>query len=457
MSTVRTAPFKGYHVLRPEPKVLQRRVSSIKQNNRFSNTPSLVFKSSSTTSATTKPSSPRASGSTEKPPQQSERKSVFLRLRATDKSQDQSFCDSAPKGSRQGGSFKKRRGGSSSSLADRRWRCQGGGVPGRLCRPVEKPAGRVPGYQDGGTGGGFVITNSTSTHPLPHRFRDQKQSARPSTGCRRIDGQRSCRTSWEQVISRILQPAVSGPQEDRRFASDDRPFRAQQTHDHTSLLHGNTGVSLDGHPVARVDSLHRHMRRLSAGSDAQSWQKVPAFCGEQEDASVHLPYIRLATSQEFTKLLRPVVAWLRKQGVKLHVYLDDWLIRAESSTQAAAHAELTMQVLQRLGWIINFDKSDLVPSQDFEFIGMHFSTRQFTVAPLPKMRLKVQSVYQLWMAYNSIPARDLHRLLGCLWQHWFRAGDFVFGQSIGGQPQSGARRPGTGATESWFLSGFCPR
>ena len=40
----------------------------------------------------------------------------------------------------------------------------------------------------------------------------------------------------------------------------------------------------------------------------------------------------LATSpREFTKLLRSVATLLRKWGVKLHVYLDDWLIHASSS------------------------------------------------------------------------------------------------------------------------------
>ena len=123
----------------------------------------------------------------------------------------------------------------------------------------------------------------------------------------------------------------------------------------------------------------------------------------------------LATSpREFTKLLRPVVSLLRQQGVKLHVYLDNWLIRADTPEQAQQHAQTTIKVLQFFGWIINFEKSDLTPSQDFQFIGMQFNTRRFTVAPLPKMRVKVQSVHQHWMANPNITARDLHRLLGIL-------------------------------------------
>ena len=126
-----------------------------------------------------------------------------------------------------------------------------------------------------------------------------------------------------------------------------------------------------------------------------------------------LPFGLTTSPREFTKLLRPVVSLLRQQGVKLHVYLDDWLIRADTE-QAQLHAQTTIRVLQFLGWIINFEKSDLTPSQDFQFIGMPFNTRRFTVAPLTKMRLKVQSVHQHWMANPNITARDLHRLLSML-------------------------------------------
>ena len=73
---------------------------------------------------------------------------------------------------------------------------------------------------------------------------------------------------------------------------------------------------------------------------------------------------------------------------------------------------LSPTVLQHLGWVINFEKSDLMPSQDFQFISIQFATRKFTVAPLLKMHLKVQSVHQHWMTNPIITACDLYRLLG---------------------------------------------
>ena len=107
-----------------------------------------------------------------------------------------------------------------------------------------------------------------------------------------------------------------------------------------------------------------------------------------------LPFGLATPPREFTKLLQPVVALLRQRIVKLHVYLDDWLICADNPEQVQLHAPTTIRVLQFPGWIINYEKSDLTPSQDFQFIGMQFNIQQFTVVPLPKMRLKVQSVHQ---------------------------------------------------------------
>ena len=151
----------------------------------------------------------------------------------------------------------------------------------------------------------------------------------------------------------------------------------------------------DLQPVIDLSSLNRHLVVLhfkmemqgSVRSDirSQEWTVSIDIC----DAYLHVPmhqavrrYLRfvvnkqvyqftglpfgLATSpREFTKLLRHVVALLRQQGMKLHVYLDDWLIRADTPEQAKLHAQMTISVLQFLGWIINYEKSDLVPSQDF--------------------------------------------------------------------------------------------
>ena len=165
-----------------------------------------------------------------------------------------------------------------------------------------------------------------------------------------------------------------------------------------------------------------------------------------------LPFGLAMSPREFTKTRSSMVEAAKCQAARL---LADWLIRVESPEQAQMHSEMTIALLQRLGWVINFEKSDLTPSQDFQFLGMHFNTRQFTVAPLPKMHLKVQSVHQHWMSNPIVTTRDLHSLLGMV---MFMATLVCRGrlrhQSSDGPPEHGARGPGIGQTRSQFLSGF---
>ena len=47
-----------------------------------------------------------------------------------------------------------------------------------------------------------------------------------------------------------------------------------------------------------------------------------------------LPFGLATYPREFTKLLQTAISLFRQQGVKLHVYLDDWLIRADTPEQA---------------------------------------------------------------------------------------------------------------------------
>ena len=90
------------------------------------------------------------------------------------------------------------------------------------------------------------------------------------------------------------------------------------------------------HQKSGVDGVDRHTGCLSSCTDASGCPQVSAFHGQQESVPVHLSSV---WTGEFTKLLRPVVSLLRQLGVKLHVYLDDWLIRAdtpESGTSSTA-------------------------------------------------------------------------------------------------------------------------
>ena len=222
----------------------------------------------------------------------------------------------------------------------------------------------------------------------------------------------------------------------------------------------------DLRPVIHLSTLNRHMVVPHFKMETQG--SVRSAIRSQEwmvsidirDAYLHVPmhqavrkYLRfvdnkkvyqftclpfgLATSPwEFTKLLRPVVSLLRQQGVKLHVYLDDWLIRADTSEEAQLHAQTTIKVLQFLGWIINrpHTKSRLPVHRD----AVQHSTFHSGAPAENACKGPVSS--------STLDGQSQHNCTDfsacwCSWPRWSGEDGSVFVQSNGGPPQHGARGP----------------
>ena len=57
-------------------------------------------------------------------------------------------------------------------------------------------------------------------------------------------------------------------------------------------------------------------------------------------------------------------------------YLDDWLIRDLICNRLLSQSIYCLQIVQSLGFIPNLTKSDLIPTQNFTFIGIEYLTLQ---------------------------------------------------------------------------------
>ena len=91
---------------------------------------------------------------------------------------------------------------------------------------------------------------------------------------------------------------------------------------------------------------------------------------------------RLATAPlEFTKVVREVKLMAQARGIKIHRYLDDWLLRAPSPEICLQHARTLLALCQQLGWVVNMTKSGLVPKQVFNFVGYRFDLISGRVLP----------------------------------------------------------------------------
>ena len=63
----------------------------------------------------------------------------------------------------------------------------------------------------------------------------------------------------------------------------------------------------------------------------------------------------------FTKIMKPVFSYLRTIGYLSVIYLDDTLLISKSFKKCSENMKITKGLLEKLGFIINFDKSKLTP------------------------------------------------------------------------------------------------
>jgi hypothetical protein len=86
-----------------------------------------------------------------------------------------------------------------------------------------------------------------------------------------------------------------------------------------------------------------------------------------------LPFGLCVSPYFFCTILRPIVAFLRSIGIEISVYVDDILISAFEDL-IEKHRDFVLEILQKLGLYVNFQKSDLNPSYSKQYIGYIINT-----------------------------------------------------------------------------------
>ncbi|XP_068129719.1 collagen alpha-1(VII) chain-like [Hyperolius riggenbachi] len=82
-----------------------------------------------------------------------------------------------------------------------------------------------------------------------------------------------------------------------------------------------------------------------------------------------LPFGISSAPRIFTKVMAEVTSFLHQQKIQIIPYLDDLLMIADSTQSLLHHIELTIHYLSQLGWLVNYDKSMLIPAQRVKFLG----------------------------------------------------------------------------------------
>ena len=88
----------------------------------------------------------------------------------------------------------------------------------------------------------------------------------------------------------------------------------------------------------------------------------------------------------FTRIMKTVLAFLRVHyGIIISSYIDDTILIGSSPMEVSKAVTITVSLLQKLGFTINFSKSVLEPAQCLEYLGFTISTRTLSASiPEPK-------------------------------------------------------------------------
>lgn len=127
-----------------------------------------------------------------------------------------------------------------------------------------------------------------------------------------------------------------------------------------------------------------------------------------------LPFgLRLAP-RTFSKILIAPVAHLRSQGVHIYPFLDDLLLRAPTRVQAARDVSRALSVLSQAGFVVNYPKSQLIPVQRLEHLGLILDTKQFTISLSMERQKKLSQTLNKFLRSETADVLVLASLLGQL-------------------------------------------
>ena len=117
---------------------------------------------------------------------------------------------------------------------------------------------------------------------------------------------------------------------------------------------------------------------------------------------------------EFTKVVKEVKLMAQAQGIRIHQYLDDWLLRAPCPETCLQHTQTLLDLCLDLGWVVNRSKSELVPQQVFNFVGYRFDLCQGLVKPTQERWIAISQKVEFLLGQRTCSVRQFMSLIGLL-------------------------------------------
>ena len=190
------------------------------------------------------------------------------------------------------------------------------------------------------------------------------------------------RTSKKQNLSELFQPTIFSPQAKQKMETYSRSEQSEFFPQGGEIQDGDTGNHQDI-PPARGVVIDFRDAYFHIPIQEQSRKYLRFHVQSQTYQFKALPFGLSTAPLEFTVIAKEVKLMASHRGIRIHQYLDDWLVRATSHQACLQHTQSLVKICQKSGWLVNLEKSELVPKQVFDFVGYQFDLRAGRVRLTP--------------------------------------------------------------------------
>ena len=127
-----------------------------------------------------------------------------------------------------------------------------------------------------------------------------------------------------------------------------------------------------------------------------------------------LPFGLSSAPFVFTKILKPAISKLRSLGILLVIYLDDILIFGHNYLECLKNLNLAISLLKKLGFIINYKKSQLIPKQTCTFLGFTYDSSKMEIKLPIEKKKKLIDQLDFFKTREKYKIREFPKLIGTL-------------------------------------------
>jgi hypothetical protein len=218
----------------------------------------------------------------------------------------------------------------------------------------------------------------------------------------------------------LLSPVFGVPKSDGsvRFVHDLRALNAEVPPQRFRMesLASLRSFLLPGDWLCKID-LSKAYWHVPVAPECRRWLRFLAPDGTAWEFAA-MPFGLARAPRVFTKIMRPVVGCLRAASHRVLQYLDDFLIAGATKSEAEASAQQVVELLSRLGFLVNLSKCELVAAQRRVFLGVIVDTVARVLVADPDKLSAVAETARV-MARRVRRGRhptvlDVQRLLGSL-------------------------------------------